>query len=148
MTERRFVSYAHEEFSVDQLARFAGQYDGFDVAALKGASEDRFPFLVRSESHPLGYDGCWWNPYCGITIEMNDDSVEDYSKLFTISRTQLTTLALLAEATPKLPSFDRFFTNATHNHIHCTFEHAAQHILVSVQLALVLRWHVCGWRPG
>ncbi|HBE69208.1 MAG TPA: hypothetical protein DDW52_13750 [Planctomycetaceae bacterium] len=96
MTERRFVSYAHEEFSADQLARFAEQYEGADMAALKGASEDRFPFLVRSESHPLGYNGCWWNPYCGIMIEMNDDAVEDYAFV----------AYLLEHAYPRFDSFD------------------------------------------
>lgn len=76
---RRFISYAHEEFSVDQLPRFASQYDGADMASLKGATETRFPFLVRLDSHPLGYTACWWNVYMGIMIEMNDDAVEDFA---------------------------------------------------------------------
>ena len=79
MPQPRFVSYAHEDFTASQLERFAAQCDGVDMAALKGACEDRFPFLVRSDTHPLGYSGCWWNPYCGTMNEMNDDAVEDYA---------------------------------------------------------------------
>ena len=96
MAERRFTSYAHEDFSADQIARYAEQYNGVDMAMLKGATPDRFPFLVRSESHPLGYDGCWWNAYCGVMIEMNDDSVEDYAFVG----------YLLEHAYPRFESFD------------------------------------------
>jgi hypothetical protein len=96
MAERRFTSYAHEDFSADQIARYAEQYDGVDMAMLKGATPVRFPFLVRSESHPLGYDGCWWNPYCGVMIEMNDDTVEDYAFVG----------YLLEHAYPRFESFD------------------------------------------
>ncbi|MCC9641610.1 hypothetical protein LOC71_04940 [Rhodopirellula sp. JC740] len=96
MTDYRIISYAHENFTAEQLPRFAAQYDGVNMAALKGATEDRFPFLVRSDTHPLGYNGCWWNPYCGITIEMNDDAVQDYAFV----------AYLLENAYPRFDSFD------------------------------------------
>lgn len=92
---RRFASYAHEDFTAELLPRFAAQYEGVDMASLKGATEQRFPFLVRLESHPLGYSACWWNVYMGIMIEMNDDAVEDFALVS----------FLLDNAYPKFDSF-------------------------------------------
>ncbi len=52
MAKRRFTSYAHEEFSADQLARFAEQYDGVDMATLKGQCVLAATSLIAGDHGP------------------------------------------------------------------------------------------------
>ena len=79
MPERTFISYAHCDLDRKKIRKYAKQYDGVNMAALKGITEDNFPFLIHYGDSPDDTIAHWWEPTIGIMTEMNDDPVESYA---------------------------------------------------------------------
>ncbi|GAB5407537.1 MAG: hypothetical protein Aurels2KO_57680 [Aureliella sp.] len=75
--DTEYISYACQDLPLKKVKKYATQYDGADMAALMGATEDNFPFLVRDSNGDYG--AMWWNAYSGIMIQMNDDDVQVYA---------------------------------------------------------------------
>lgn len=75
MEPSQFTSYAHQDLSRKKIIKYAAQYDGVDMAELLGADEDRFPFVVDDGAASV----CFWNPYSGIMMELDEDPVRAYA---------------------------------------------------------------------
>ena len=73
---REYISYAHQDLSRKKIIGYAAQYDGVDMAKLMGADEDCFPFVVDDGAN---VSVCFWNPYSGIMMELDEDPVRAYA---------------------------------------------------------------------
>jgi hypothetical protein len=81
---REFVSFAFQDLPRMEIKKYAAQYEGVDMAALIGADEDNFPFLIHD--HPNGRDDepdafqvMVWNAYNGMMAHLDEDSVRHYA---------------------------------------------------------------------
>ena len=72
-----FISYAHRDLSRKKIIKYARQYEGVDMAKRMGADEDNFPFLVQSADDRV--EVVFWNTYCGMMVNMNDDMVSEFA---------------------------------------------------------------------
>lgn len=75
--KRQFVSYAFKDLPRKKVVKYASQYEGVDMAALMGADEDNFPFLVKNTDG--GFNIHWWNAYSGIMTQIDEDSVRAFA---------------------------------------------------------------------
>jgi hypothetical protein len=76
-SDRKFVSYAFEDLDYNTVKNHSRQYEGVDMAKLIGADEDNFPFLIQADDDE--YDLMFWNPYNGIMMRIDEDSVRAYA---------------------------------------------------------------------
>ncbi len=82
--EREFVSYAFQDLPRKEIKKYAAQYEGVDMAALIGADEDNFPFLIRNDPNsrddePSAFHVMVWNAYNGMMACLDEDSVRHYA---------------------------------------------------------------------
>ncbi|MCR9202922.1 MAG: hypothetical protein NXI04_30115 [Planctomycetaceae bacterium] len=75
--DAEFTNYAYQDFPLKKIKKYAAQYNGVDMAALLGADENNFPFLVRRGDDE--YELLIWNAYNGAMIHENEDSVFVYA---------------------------------------------------------------------
>ena len=73
-----FKSYAASQaLNIEQIKKYAHQYQGVDMAMLIGMDEDNFPFLIwESENDFLVM---FWNSWNGMMAMMDDDPVRNYA---------------------------------------------------------------------
>lgn len=72
------VSYAfRDDLSRKQIIKLARQYEGVDMAALMGADEENFPFVIEEGQG----QGCFWNAYSGIMNWIDEDPVLAHATL-------------------------------------------------------------------
>ena len=81
---REFVSYAFQDLSRKEVKKYAAQYEGVDMAALLGADEDNFPFLIRDDpsgrdDDPGAFHVMVWNAYNGMMAHLDEDLVRHYA---------------------------------------------------------------------
>jgi len=81
---REFVSYAFQDLPRNKIKKYAAQYEGVDMAALIGADEDNFPFLIRKDPNarddePDAFQVMVWNAYNGVMARLDEDSVRHYA---------------------------------------------------------------------
>jgi hypothetical protein len=79
-----FVSYAFQDLPRKKVKKYAAQYEGVDMAALIGADEDNFPFLIRSDpdsrdDEPDAFEVMVWNAYNGMMARWDEDPVRHYA---------------------------------------------------------------------
>lgn len=75
--DSRFVSYAFQDLPHKRIVKYARQYAGIDMAALLGADEDNFPFLVRVGTDRFAI--MVWNTYNGMLECTDEDSVRAFA---------------------------------------------------------------------
>lgn len=76
MENRKFISYADQELTREEVIQHALQYEIVNMAELIGANEDHFPFIV-DDGDVLSI--CFWNLFSGITLELYEDPVLMYA---------------------------------------------------------------------
>ena len=81
---REFISYAFQDLPRKKIKKYAAQYEGVNMAALIGADEDNFPFLIRDGSSsrdddPGAFSVMVWNAYNGMMERSDEDSVRHYA---------------------------------------------------------------------
>ncbi len=98
---REFVSYAFQDLPRKKVKKYVTQYEDVDMAALIGADEDNFPFLIRPaptscDDDPSTFQVMVWNAYNGMMVRLDDDLVRHYA----------TVLYLQKHAYPVFASFE------------------------------------------
>ena len=101
--EREFVSYAFQDLPRKKIKKYAAQYEGVDMAALIGADEDNFPFLIRndpdsSDDDPGAFHVMVWNAYNGMMERLDEDSVRHYATVLYLREHAYPTFANFREA--------------------------------------------------
>lgn len=91
-----FTCYAHQELPLKKIKKYAAQYDGVDMAALIGADEDNFPFLIRGVGD--AYTLMFWNKYNGMMEHTDEDSVRAYATVQYLREHAYPTFDSLADA--------------------------------------------------
>src|SRR5262249_11521987 len=84
MPTPEFISYAFQDLPRKKVKEYAAQYEGVDIAALIGADEDNFPFLIRCNPNSRddeadAFQVLVWNAYNGMMAHLGEDPARHYA---------------------------------------------------------------------
>jgi len=70
-------NYANQELSIEEIRKYAEQYEGVNMWELTGIDENEFPFLIWNSEKDFVV--MYWTKHSGMMANADDDPVRNYA---------------------------------------------------------------------